>query len=463
MVDLSRRKFTQGILCTSACVAGLSRPACADRVRSLVARPGSVRLAPAEYPETAVWGYGGYVPGPVIRVRQGARVVRRFVNELSQGSSVHWHGIRIANSMDGAVGLTQKVVESGETFLYDFAVPDAGTFWYHPHNRSWEQIARGLYGALVVEEAGQRPDVDFDEVLLLDDWRLTADAQIAGDFDSIHDRAHAGRIGNWITVNGSGTWTHVVERGSRMRLRLVNVANARIFSIEALGLRGWVMALDGMPLPVPRPFDRVTLAPAQRADLIVDVIADDGGEAHLVSREGDGGYAVVTFPVNGEARRESLPRPATLPANPVPVLGPLGEARVARLVMEGGAMGSMRSARLNGRAAELGELVGAGKVWALNGTAGIPESPLVKADRGETVRIALVNNTAWPHAMHLHGHHFRQIDSSGMRGPLRDTVLVNRNETMEIAFVADNPGDWLFHCHMLEHSAGGMSTWLRVS
>mgnify|MGYP000338828440 CR=1 FL=1 len=131
-------------------------------------------------------------------------------------------------------------------------------------------MARGLSGALVVEEADGGPEVDSDEVLLIDDWRLAEDAQIAGGFGNMHDWAHAGRVGNWITVNGNGDWRTSVQRHSRHRLRLVNTANARIFSLEAQGLAGWIVALDGMPLDAPQPLGHLTLAPAQRADIIVD-------------------------------------------------------------------------------------------------------------------------------------------------------------------------------------------------
>jgi FtsP/CotA-like multicopper oxidase with cupredoxin domain len=130
--------------------------------------------------------------------------------------------------------------------------------------------------------------------------------------------------------------------------------------------------------------------------------------------------------------------------------------------MEGGAMGRMSGAMMGGQRMGMREMSGAGKVWAFNGMADMPDAPLVAADRGETVQIDIINDTVWPHAMHLHGHHFRQIASDGTAGPLRDTLLVDRGETAQIAFVADNPGDWLLHCHMLEHSAGGMMTWLRV-
>ena len=104
---------------------------------SLEARAGSAQLVPPDYPATPIWGYEGRVPGPVIRVRQGERVRRRFVNELPQASTVHWHGIRIENAMDGVPELTQAAVPSGGSFLYDFVAPDAGTYWYHSHNRTW--------------------------------------------------------------------------------------------------------------------------------------------------------------------------------------------------------------------------------------------------------------------------------------------------------------------------------------
>ena len=399
----------------------------------------------------------------MIRARQGDCIVRRFVNRLPQPSTIHWHGVRIANAMDGVPDLTQQVVQPSAEFFYDFAVPDAGTYWYHPHNRTFEQMARGLAGALIVDETEGAPAVDLDDVFLIDDWRLTEDARIAEGFGNMHDVAHAGRIGNWITLNGEASASRPVARHDRMRLRLINAANARIFTLEAQGLDGWIVALDGMPLDKPLPLASLRLAPAQRADVIVDVVAESGAEAFLVSHEQDGGYALVTFPV-GRARRGSrMAEPDPLPGNPVAPLGSLEDARRAELVMEGGAMGRMTGAMMNGRRVAPRDMAAAGKVWAFNGMADMPETPLIEASRGETVRITMMNDTAWPHAMHLHGHHFRQIAADGNPGPLRDTLLMERDQTTEIAFVADNPGDWLLHCHMLEHSAGGMMTWLRVA
>ena len=462
----SRREFLRrtGSAALVCAAGGWVSPAHAEdrEVVTLHAMPGTARLAPPDYPETPIWGYDGRVPGPTIRVRQGERVARRFVNGLPQPSTVHWHGIRIDNAMDGAPGLTQPVVQPGAEFLYDFTPPDAGTWWYHSHHRTFEQMARGLYGVLVVEER-DTPEVDREEVLLLDDWRLAEDASLHDSFDALHDWAHAGRIGNWVTVNGDSAWSRETSRFERLRLRLVNAANARIFSLELKALEGWVVALDGQPLPAPEAAGALVLAPGQRADLIVDVTAGEGEEAFLVSRERDDDYALAAFPVRGAARESRLPAPAALAPNPVPPLGDLAQARRATLRMDGGAMGRMQEAMLGGRMVGARDLAGQGKVWAFNGLAEMPEAPLFAARRGETVRLAMINDTAWPHAMHLHGHHFRAIASDGTAGPLRDTLLTDRGETVEIAFVADNPGDWLLHCHMPGHSVSGMKTWFTVA
>jgi len=136
------------------------------------------------------------------------------------------------------------------------------------------------------------------------------------------------------------------------------------------------------------------------------------------------------------------------------------------LQMEGGAMGRMQGARFRGRQMGMRELVSQGKVWAFNGQAGMTDQPLFDAPRGKTVRLAMVNDTNWPHAIHFHGHHVREIarsQASVRADAWRDTVMLDRGETVTVGFVADNPGKWMMHCHMLEHQAGGMATWFKVS
>ncbi|MCR9256252.1 MAG: multicopper oxidase family protein [Alphaproteobacteria bacterium] len=465
---LTRRSVLLGGLSAAALPATLSmvpRPVFAEAAPVLRAAPGLARIGPEDAAKTAIWGYDGAVPGPAIRLKQGERVRRRFVNDLPQASTVHWHGIRIENAMDGVPGLTQPVVAPGADFLYDFVVPDAGSYWYHPHNRSWEQQARGLYGPLIVEEAVPQ-EVDRDEMLLIDDWRLTEAWQVDESFGALHDWAHGGRLGNWATVNGDGDLSVPARRHERFRLRLVNTSNARILTLALIGLDGWTVAVDGQPLEAPVPLaaesDRIVLGPAQRVDVIVDVTGAEGEEAFVAGTNGDQRFALATFPISGVARTVRSAAPGALPPNPLPPVDPRAVARSVTLTMEGGAMGGLRRATMNGRTYDLRELAQRGKVWAFNGAVDMPEAPLVDARLGETVEITMVNRTAWPHAMHLHGHHFKRVGPDGGLGPWRDTDLVAARETARILFHADNPGDWLLHCHMLEHAEAGMRTWLRV-
>ncbi len=446
-------------------VSGRQVSATSHTPATLTARDASVQLAPEGYPPTSIWGYEGRAPGPAIRVPQGERVRRRLVNDLPQPTSVHWHGIRIDNAMDGVSGLTQEAVAPGQAFDYDFVAPDAGTYWYHAHNRSWVQVARGLHGPLIVEEA-EPPEVDHEETLVLDDWLLDPETALIDDsFDLPMRMSHGGRIGNLITTNGRFDLSTPVSRHSRMRLRLINASNARIFPLQLAGLRGWTVALDGMPLATPEPLeDVIVLAPAQRADLIVDVTAEEGETAHFV-RIGNDGQPVsqLAFPVSGSAAQTPRAAPAALPPNPGVGIRSLTDARPLRLVMSGGAMGRMDSAFLGGERLGFRELAARGRFWAFNEMAEMTQTPLADLSLGEPVRLEIVNETVFPHAMHLHGMHFREIRDGRPVGPMRDTLLVAARETREIGFVADNPGDWLFHCHMLSHAESGMMTWVRVT
>lgn len=428
------------------------------------AQVSAVQLAPPPYPKTEIWGYDGMMPGPELRIAQGARVQRKLLNALPQASSVHWHGIRIDNAMDGVAGLTQAAVEPGESFDYDFVVPDAGTYWYHAHARSIEQVARGLYGALIVEEA-EAPEVDREEVLILDDWLLDPEtAQINPDFTSAHSRSHAGRMGNFVATNGQYGLAIDVRQNERLRLRLINAANARIFVVDIAGMEGWTIALDGMPLAQPQRLgEPLILGPGQRADLIVDVTADSGETAHLVRLDNGEGMSQVALTVTGRASAVRRDDPPALPSNANMDVPGLDNAVPVRLNIEGGAMGRMQSAVLNGERKSFRDLVDENEYWALNGTVGMPDAPHAGLALGQTVKLEISNDTSFPHAMHLHGMHFREIGEDATLGPLRDTITMFRGETRTVVFVADNPGDWLFHCHMLSHAAAGMMTWMRVT
>ena len=153
--------------------------------------------------------------------------------------------------MDGVAGLTQPEVAPNGQFRYQFSLNDAGTYWYHSHAKTWSQVARGLYGPLIVEDESD-PAVDHDIVLMIDDWLLANDATIdEASFGSLHDWTHGGRLGNWLTVNGESRPTFEVSKNSRVRLRLINAANARIFGLN-IPASAFLVAQDGYPSPRPR-------------------------------------------------------------------------------------------------------------------------------------------------------------------------------------------------------------------
>jgi DNA-binding protein Fis len=198
---MTRRRFLAGLAATlvilPARVHGQSRgpETSTDGFRILRAQRGTAHLRGPDKPATDIWGYDGVVPGPVLRLTRGKELRLRLVNDLPEETTLHWHGVRVPNAMDGVPRLTQAPVAPGASFDYRFAAPDAGTFWYHPHLYASEQLDRGLYGALIVEEP-EPVGVDRDVVLILDDWRLNAGGSIdEASFRSIHDAAHAGRIG----------------------------------------------------------------------------------------------------------------------------------------------------------------------------------------------------------------------------------------------------------------------------
>ncbi|MGF7212688.1 FtsP/CotA-like multicopper oxidase with cupredoxin domain [Skermanella aerolata] len=428
-----------------------------------------------EYPETTVWAYEGRVPGPEIRVRQGDRLRIAVTNRLAEDTTVHWHGVRVPNAMDGVPHMPLPPIAPGETFTYEFDTVDAGTFWYHPHMRSHEQVGRGLYGPLIVEER-QPIQVDRDITWVLSDWRLKNDASVTNDFGNMMDISHNGRVGNTVTINGQVLEEMPVQSGERVRLRLINAANARIFGLRFQGHQPVVVAIDGHPVEPHQPDeDRVVLAPAMRIDLVLDMTGTPGDRASVVDDfYRDLAYRLVDLSYGSERlRNRPLDAPVRLLANPVPEPDLSGAAR-HQVTLGGGMMGMMTGAMVDGRMTDMRTMMRSGMAWAINGVAASgPDdhgshvmAPTFTLERGRTCIIAMVNETAWHHPMHLHGHTFRVLSRNGQPTRFKewqDTVLVDPRERVEIAFVADNPGDWMFHCHILEHQIAGMMSIIRVA
>lgn len=473
---MKRRTFIKqgsAMAALAALPAGLLS-ACSDDkavAQALRATEFSASLLGADGPTTTAWGYGT-IPGPVLRYKQGVEASLQLINNLEQDTTVHWHGLRIPAAMDGVPYLTQNPVKKGEAFDYRFPLKDAGTYWYHPHVNSDEQVGRGLSGAFIVEEETP-PVADRDIVWLLDDWRLDREGQIVPFGGNLHDAAHAGRFGNVVTINGELEEDLQVTSGERIRLRLINAANARIFGLKFDGHVPVVIARDGHPVDPYALKGLAILPPGARLDLMIDMTAAPGKIFNIIDEYYQRfayAFSRIVYADAAPVRKEALPKPERLPPNPVSKPD-LAKAEMLPLVLGGGAMGGMAEARYRGEMKGLRELAGMGMVWAFNGEI-IPHmtkddigKPVFDLKLGKTYRIRITNSTAFDHPIHLHGHTFHLIasgDETFDDPHLLDTVLVRPRSSVEVAFVADNPGNWAFHCHVLEHAAAGMMGYVKI-
>ena len=469
---LSRRRFLQaaaGVTASAAVLTAAPLPASVVNERRITAAPGRASLIGGDGPRTAVWTYDGSIPGPILRLRQGEPVRIVVENGLVEDTTVHWHGIRLPNAMDGVPGLTQPPIKPGESFVYEFAPPDAGTFWYHPHANSLQQLGRGLAGALIIEEP-QPISVDHDVLWVLMDWRLTSDGEIASGFGNAMEAGMSGRVGNTVTLNGTVPGDRPARSGERVRLRLVNTSLARIMALRFTGHRPVVVATDGQPCDPHEPEGgRLVLAPAMRVDVVIDMQGEPGKRYPVIDDYYDGlSYSLTQFVYADQppVRTNPVDAPLTLPRNPLPEPD-LSAAERHELVLQGGMMGGGTIQGMGG----MGGMMGMGRaVWAINGTSMTGDGhadmpPLVTLARDRSYVIKMRNETAWWHPMHLHGFSFRVLSRNGTPVPHNqwaDTVLLAPKDTIEIAFVADNPGDWMLHCHVTDHQTAGLMTVLRI-
>lgn len=390
--------------------------------------------------------YNGRTPGPTLHARVGDRVVVHFRNDLDEATTVHWHGLRISDAMDGNP-MVQPPVEPGASFDYEFVVPEAGTFWYHPHLNTIEQLDRGLYGAIVVHEA-DAPRVNAERVFVLDDIRLDASGRISPFAAAGHDAVH-GRAGNVLLVNGSSARAAATAlRGGFERWRLVNAAGSRVFTLAVEGARWRVVGTDGGLLPEPYTTTRLVIAPGQRFDLEV---AYDGAEdatrlVTYVLAQTDAGVQTVPRAL-AEVRYEGEVT-ATAPTYPRVSLPARAEAPREETL-------------------RLGATTTGGLVFTINGHAhGEGEAPMLEFPRGQPVRFTIVNEIAPEHPFHLHGQFFQVLTRNGRdaREPgLKDTVQLGAQETVVVETRFENPGRWMYHCHIPEHAERGMMGELMVT
>jgi FtsP/CotA-like multicopper oxidase with cupredoxin domain len=398
-------------------------------------------------------------PPPVLRFRKDVKTTIDVHNGLDEASVVHWHGLRIANGMDGVPYLTQHPIEAGQSFRYDFTPPDAGTFWYHPHCNTLEQMARGLTGVLVVEE-DEDPGFDRDLPLNIRDFRLGGDGQFI-DLFKARNAARGGTYGTISTVNWQVAPEYELEAGSLVRLRLAVTDVTRVGSYEIAGGEAQVIALDSNPLPQPIAARDLVLSPGQRADIALRVPDEEGGIVRLLLKRPNGDRELATFAAKGRSVGRDLRELKPLPLNPV-AEPDLANAEVLEFVFGWSPEGGAPQASICG---SLGYTF-----WSINRTAWPgdipgPLDPLATLRLGRSYILRLRNESPNAHPIHLHGVSFRLLRSNKRKlAPLvTDTALLLEEETMDVALVADNPGDWAFHCHVIEHQKTGLAGFLRIA
>lgn len=383
---------------------------------------------------TTVWAYNGLLPGPLLKAKVGDEVIVHFRNDLLEPTTVHWHGLRISDQMDGSPRI-QSPIKPGEEFTYRFKLPDAGSFWYHPHVNAPVQVEKGLYGPIAVFDP-KDPVYDAERFVVLDDIRLESNGSISP--ESGMDYTMGGRFGNTLLTNGrpAKEASASVEQGTVERWRIVNTANARTMEVGVDGASFRVIATDGGLLPEPYTTKRISIAIGQRFDL--EVTYDQPGTAtltnYVLTQDSAGKVKEVAIPsfVVDVAASPRVPRTITWPEVHVPSREPDVNATI-RMNLQQDADGNPQ--------------------WTLNGKAMAAE-PLFTWSQGSTVLLTLVNKVNTEHPFHLHGQFFEILDAT--QPGLKDVVLVPPNGTVSVRAYVDNPGRWMAHCHILEHAEIGM-------
>lgn len=398
-------------------------------------------------PPTPVWTYDGVTSAPLIEAKVGDRLVVNFRNSLPEPTTIHWHGVRVPAAMDGTLAM-QAPIPPGGTFRYAFTFKDAGLFWFHPHVRSDVQVHKGLYGAIRVRGAVE-PEADVERVLVLDDVKLDGEGRIS---ESLDERSlMMGREGNTLLVNGVSNARVRVDPGGLVRLRIVSAANGRYFNLRIPGRRLRVIGTDGGLLPLAYDVDTLLVSPGERYDVMFVADAEPGSEIPLVNEPYERGHGSGGRPAS-EVGRFSVGAGPRIAAKPMPPPGPALER------LPDGAVDF--PIRLNERR------VGDQMVFTIN-DAVHPNIPALAVRSGDVRIMEISNESDMDHPFHLHGFFFQVLARSGAALPAdalanKDTINVPARQSLRLVSRFDEPGSWMYHCHVLEHGEHGMMGELRV-
>jgi FtsP/CotA-like multicopper oxidase with cupredoxin domain len=433
---------------------------------TLAAQPTQVDLGGTV---VSTWAYGNSIPGKTLRATAGDRVKVAFTNRLPMATSVHWHGLAIRNDMDGVPGVTTPETPVGGTFDFDFIVPDPGTHWFHPHHGL--QMDRGLYAPFIVDDPNEKGSYEHEWIIVLDDWtdgvgptpeeNLAAlkDAGTSGSdmgMGGMGGMNMGGGMGGGMQDGGDVTYpmflingragtdpdTLTAKPGQKVRLRIINSAADTMFNVALGGHDMTITHTDGYAVtPVSTSVLRIGMG--ERYDATVML--------------GDGVFPLVAEPVAKKGLARALVRTGSGSV-------PAANARPSELDGYPLTVDALRAApgtALPKREPDtVQELMLSGTMapyeWTINGTTYDNTVPLTIRP-GQAGRMQIRNHSMMSHPLHLHGHTF-QLGHAGGNGPRKDTVLVPPMGGVDVDLVADNPGQWMVHCHNAYHAETGMMT-----
>jgi FtsP/CotA-like multicopper oxidase with cupredoxin domain len=406
----------------------------------------------------------------------GSRFRIVLVNRINKPTLLHWHGINPPPHQDGVPIVSQPALPPGQTYHYDFPLTEAGTFWMHSHEGLQEQNL--LAAPFVVADPAEDARDEQQIIAEIADFSFAEPEEIyaqlrapkpAPSFDSAQDDKAAQDDNKKVMkpdVNDVNYDAFLVNRRSienaevfrvepkaRVRLRIINSGASTNFTLDLGTLRGTLFAVDGRPIK-PVTASRFPIAVAQRCDIRVETPgpgvypifavreADNARAAFVLASPGAnvpkyGATGTFTAPINDLVLEQSLR--AINPLSPKPADRHLTIALTGDMARYSWTIDNI--------------------VWT-DALARSGKYPYLAVKRGERVEITMRNKTMMSHPMHLHGHTFQVVAINGNRfsGALRDSILVTPRTSVTIAFDANNPGWWFFHCHNLYHLAAGMAT-----
>jgi FtsP/CotA-like multicopper oxidase with cupredoxin domain len=402
----------------------------------------------------------------------------RVVNKIDEPSLIHWHGLTPPWQQDGVPGVSGPPIPPSGGAEYNFPLRFGGTFWMHSHQGLQEQLL--MAAPLIIRDERVRPD-QHEVVVMLADFSFTPPDQIFAGLKKSGSKATTAAPDTVTAVAAKGSMAMMpksakpdlndvkydaflandrtladpevikIEPGGQVLLRVINSSSMSAYHIDLGQLSGELTAVDGFAV-TPVRARKFPIAVAQRLDIEIDIPRASAAYPVLAVLEVDRKQTgVILVAGNGQVAR--IPELADIPSTAL-TLDLERRLRALRLL-------TVRKADRVHTLSLTGDM--SKYVWSINNVAWTPAvSPLPIAN-GERVELVLVNRTGMPHPMHLHGHEFQVVEIDGKRfpGAVRDTVLVPPGRRVVIAFDANNPGLWAFHCHLLYHLDAGMFTTLK--